>query len=104
MLAGQAMLEMRLANADAVEAGVGNAVIGEVFATFSAEDFVNLQLEGTELAPGSHDIATRASAGFAARGVTGEAAVKGARAVVLRLIAARLLAEFGVELGVNDGH
>ena len=102
-LVGQATLKLRLANADAAQAEVDRAVIDAVFATFSNEDVVDLALDGLELSEGSRAIATRAATGVAERGLSGDAATMAARVVVLRLIAARVAAEFAVERGLRDG-
>lgn len=98
VLAGRAMVQVRLANSDAIDAGVAREVVNAAFATFSRDDIANLQIDGVDLADGSQEIAQRAMAQIAERGLSGNAADKAAQAVVRQLIATRILAEFTVEL------
>jgi hypothetical protein len=103
ILVGRATVGMRLAIADAGDAGVQSSVISTVFQTFTDDELLGLQIDNLELAAGSQDIARQAAARIAERGLTGDAATKATRAVILALIATRTAANFRAALGAGDG-
>lgn len=103
ILVGRAIIGMHLAIADAGDAGVERSVISAVFQTFTDDELLGLQLQNLELAAGSQDIARQAAARIAERGLSGDAAAKATRAVILALIALRTAASFRAALGAGDG-
>ncbi|HYI48160.1 MAG TPA: hypothetical protein VEX35_06805 [Allosphingosinicella sp.] len=103
ILVGRATIGMHLAIAEAGEAGVESSVISTVFQTFTDDELLGLQLDSLELAAGSQDIARQAAARIAERGLTGNAATKATRAVILALIAIRTSASFRAALNAGDG-
>jgi hypothetical protein len=104
MLVGRTTIMMQLALADADQAHVERSVVTGVMESFTAEQIGGLQInfETLELNAGSQEVARQAAARFAERGVTGDAADKATRAVILALIAIRLAATFRSALRSGD--
>jgi hypothetical protein len=90
---------MILARDEAIEAGVDGGLMNDVANSFGADDIVALDPQAADFADRAMRITHQVVERLAGRGLSSEAADKAARAIVRRLLASRLVAEFAAELG-----
>ena len=102
ILVGQINARMQLALADADHAGVRRSVISDIIGTFDSHAIHDMQIDNLDPDTGYPEMARQATAQLAQRGVTGDAAAKGTRAVIWALIAIRVTAN--VRAALRDGH
>jgi hypothetical protein len=96
-----AMIEARNSTADATEAGVEPRIIQEVYDSFSGDEVVRMRMEGGEMSESGRRTGVLIGLRLTERGLQGEQRDKAARAVINRLLAARLFIEFAVGLNFH---
>jgi hypothetical protein len=104
ILVGQINAKMQLALADADNAGVQRSVISDVIGTFDTQAIHDMQINNMDPDNGYPEMTRQATAQFAQRGITGEAAAKATRGVIWALIAIRVTANVRAALRNRGGH
>jgi hypothetical protein len=92
------MLEMMVARREAIGAGVDAAVMDSVFDSFSSEEVASMGNPGTPVSERARLIGGDLARRLVERGLAREAASKAGRAILMRMMATHMIAEFAREV------
>lgn len=93
------MLDMMVARHEAESAGVGPGLMDTIFASFGPEDIASLGIPGQAVTPRAREILGQLlPRRIVEGGLRGEAASKASRAIMLRMMAVNIIANFASEV------
>jgi hypothetical protein len=92
------MLDMLAARDEALRAGVDGGLIDSVFETFTSDEIASMGSPGTPVSERARLVGQQLARRLVERGLAAEAASKAGRAILMRMMATHLIAEFAREV------
>lgn len=92
------MLDMMVARREAIDAGVDAGVMDSVFDSFSSDEIASMGSPGTPVSERARLVGRQLARRLVERGLTRDAASKAGRAILMRMMATHMIAEFAREV------
>ena len=92
------MLDMLAARHEALEAGVDGGLMDSVFDTFTGDEIASMGSPGTPVSERARLVGQQLARRLVERGLAADAASKAGRAILTRMMATHMIAEFAREV------